>query len=161
MRRVRGETALLHRTFILGIGAKGIFGLFEVLGALLALLITPAQLHSFFTWLTAEELREDPRAFVAQFVLHLGNSINLSQTHYVALYLAVHGVTKVVLVLALMRGKNWAYPWMLVALAVFIVTQIWQMIASFTWGMLALTLFDGFILWLTAREWKLHRASRG
>jgi len=156
MRRVRGETQLLHRTFLLGIGAKGIFGLLELLGAVLSFVISPAQIHAFATWVTAKEIQEDPKAVIAQFILHLGTSVNVSQTHYMAIYLGIHGLVKVLLVLALLRDKRWAYPWMLVALIAFIATQTWQMVAGFTWGLAILTAFDVFILWLTYREWNLH-----
>ncbi|MEY2946000.1 MAG: hypothetical protein RL243_774, partial [Actinomycetota bacterium] len=55
MKKVRGETQLLHRTFVLGIGAKGLFGAIELIGAVLSFVISPAQIHAFATWLTAKE----------------------------------------------------------------------------------------------------------
>ena len=161
MKKVRGETQLLHRTFVLGIGAKGLFGAIELIGAVLSFVISPAQIHAFATWLTAKEIQEDPNAVIAQFILHLGTSVNLSQTHYVAAYLFIHGLVKVLLVWALLRDKRWAYPWMLVALIAFIATQTWQLVTGFTWGIALLTAFDVFILWLTYREWNLHPDRRG
>ena len=160
MDKVRGETKLLHRTFVLGIGAKGLFGAVEIIGAVLSFVISPMQIHAFAHWLTAKEIQEDPHAVIAQFILHVGTSVNLSQTHYVAIYLAIHGLVKVLLVWALLRDKRWAYPWMLVALIAFIATQAWQMVTGFTWGIAFLTAFDVFILWLTYREWKLHPDKR-
>lgn len=160
MKKVTGETQLLHRTFMLSIGAKGLFGLVEIIGAVLSFVIQPAQIHAFAVWATAKEIQEDPHAIVAQFLLHLGTSVNVSQTHYMAVYLLVHGLVKVVLVWALFRDKAWAYPSMLIALIAFIATQTWQLATGFTWGVGLLTVFDAFILWLTVREWKLHRAKR-
>jgi len=157
MKPVRGETTLLHRTFVLGIGAKGLFGAVELIGAVLSFIISPAQIHAFAVWATAKEIQEDPHAVIAQFLLHLGTNVNVSETHYVALYLALHGLVKVLLVWAVLTDKRWAYPWMLGALAVFIATQTYQLIQGYSLGLLLLTLFDVFIVWLTWREWRLHR----
>lgn len=160
MKKLRSETDLLHRTFVLSIGAKGLFGLFELIGAVGAYFISPAQIQSFTHWLTAKELQLEPNNVIAQFILHLGASATTSETHFVALYLIIHGLTKVVLVWALLKDKQWAYPWMMVALVLFIVSQSIDLIASFSLGILLLTLFDVFILWLTWREYKLHKKAR-
>ncbi len=160
MKQLRTETNLLHRTFVLSIGAKGLFGLFEMLGAVGAYFISPEQIRAFTEWFTAKELQLEPNNVIAQFILHLGARATTSETHFVALYLIVHGLTKVVLVWALLRDKAWAYPWMMVALVVFIVSQTIDLIAAFSLGVLLLTIFDIFILWLTWREYKLHRAAR-
>jgi len=157
MKLVKGETQLLHRTFVLSVGAKGIFGALELLGAIASFVISPAQIAAFATWATAKEIQEDPNAVVAQFILHLGTHIDLAQTHYVALYLALHGAVKVVLVVSLVKQLRWAYPAMFVALALFIVTQVVQLSSGFSTGLALLTAFDIFILALTWREWRLHK----
>jgi uncharacterized membrane protein len=156
MRRVAGETQLLHRTFMVSIAAKGIFGFFEIVGAVISFLISPAQIHAFAVWLTHKELQSEPNNVLAQFILHLGTGINTSETHYVAIYLLLHGLVKALLVWALLADKRWAYPWMMAALGIFIGTQTYQLFTGFSLGLLLLTLFDIFILWLTWRESKLH-----
>ncbi|UUT35792.1 DUF2127 domain-containing protein [Microbacterium elymi] len=65
---------------------------------------------------------------------------------------------KVVLVVAVLRDRLWAYPWLIGFLVVFIGYQIYDMIVHFTWGMLGITVFDVFIVALTLREYRLHRA---
>ena len=160
MKKLQSETELLHRTFVLSIGAKGLFGLFELFGAVGAYFITPAQIQAFTHWLTAEELQLEPNNVIAQFILHLGANISSGETRFVALYLFIHGLTKVVLVWALLKDKQWAYPWMMIALVVFIVSQSIDLIAAFSLGILLLTLFDVFILWLTWREYALHKAAK-
>ena len=160
MKKVRGETKLLHRTFVWSIGAKGVFGLFELIGAVFSYFIDPAQIKAFTIWLTKNELQQEPNNVFAQFILHLGSGATTAETKYVAFYLLLHGLTKVVLVWAILRDKAWAYPWMMIALAVFIVTQTWQLFTTFSFGILLLTVFDVFILWLTWREFKLHREAR-
>ena len=160
MKKLQSETELLHRTFVLSIGAKGLFGLFELIGAIGAYFITPAQIQAFTQWLTADELQLEPNNVIAQFILHLGTNISSGETRFVALYLVIHGLTKVVLVWALLKDKQWAYPWMMIALVLFIVSQSIDLIAAFSLGILLLTLFDVFILWLTWRECALHKAAK-
>jgi uncharacterized membrane protein len=42
---------------------------------------------------------------------------------YDAVYLLSHGDVKVVLVVALLRNKLWAYPWLIAFLAIFVSTS--------------------------------------
>lgn len=143
---------------MLSVAGKGFFGLIQVLGAVAALLVTPAQIHAFTLWITGGLLDENPNNVVALYLINASSHVTSATTLWVSLYLVLHGLTKVVLVVALLRDKMWAYPAMLIALGVFIVTQTTQMIASFSWGVLALTIFDLFIVWLTWREFRLHKA---
>jgi uncharacterized membrane protein len=159
MKLVRGETQLLHKTFVVSLIGKAVFGFFELLGAVLSLVVTPLQIQEFAKWLTSAELHEDPSSVIGRFINHLAAGIDTSATHYVAAYLAVHGLIKVVLVFALFRQKMWAYPAMLIALAIFVVTQCIQLATGFSWGLFLLTLFDIFVFYLTRREWNLHRAA--
>jgi uncharacterized membrane protein len=160
MKQVRGETNLLHRTFIISIAGKGLFGLFETLSAFIAWFIKPSQVQAVIQWIIDVFFNSDAANPIAKLIEDFGASVDSAATHYAAVYLAFHGLTKVVLVWALFKDKNWAYPWMIGALLLFIGTQTIQLIAGFTLGVLLLTLFDLFVLWLTWREYKLHRATR-
>jgi len=64
---------------------------------------------------------------------------------------------KVVLVVALLRDKLWAYPWMIGVLAVFIAYQLYRIALEPTAGLIALTAFDLLIVLLTWREMRQHR----
>ena len=69
----------------------------------------------------------------------------------------LHGVVKIVLVWAVLKEKLWAYPWMIAFLLVFIAYQLYRISVSFSWGMVLLTAFDIFIVWITWREYRLRR----
>jgi uncharacterized membrane protein len=71
----------------------------------------------------------------------------------------LHGVVKIVLVAALLRDKIWAYPWMIAFLIVFIVYQIYRLTFAFSIGLVALTVFDLVVVWLTYREYGKQRAA--
>lgn len=64
------------------------------------------------------------------------------------------------LVVAVYRDHKWAYPGLMVALVGLIIYQCWHMVAvSFGLGMLALTVFDLVVLWLTWAEYQRKKAA--
>jgi len=75
-----------------------------------------------------------------------------------ATYLLSHGLAKIVLVFENFPRRLWAYPGMLVLLALFVVYQTYRLMLGFTIGMFALTVFDVVIIVLTWREYKQQRA---
>jgi uncharacterized membrane protein len=64
---------------------------------------------------------------------------------------------KVVLVVALLKNKRWAYPWMISVLLAFIAYQLYQIAVSPTAGLVALTLFDACVVFLTWHEYRQQR----
>jgi uncharacterized membrane protein len=148
---------LLDRAFAVGIILKGLDGVLEVVGGLLLLVISPTTIDQLTRFLTQHELSEDPHDFLATHLLHAAGSLSGSSLEFGAVYLLLHGVVKVVLVAALLRDKIWAYPWMIAFLIVFIVYQIYRMTFAFSIGLLALTVFDLVVTWLTYREYGKQR----
>ena len=73
-----------------------------------------------------------------------------------------HGAAKVVLVALMLRDKLWAYAWMIDLLVAFIVYQLYRIaIVKFSIGLVALTVFDLILVWLTWREYQAeHRVLR-
>jgi uncharacterized membrane protein len=152
----RGD--LLDRTFAVGIILKGLDGVLEVVGGLLLLVVSPATIDRITRALTQHELSEDPHDFLGTHLLHAAGSLTGSSVRFGAAYLISHGVVKIVLVAALLKNKLWAYPWMIAFLIAFIVYQIYRMTFAFSIGLLALTVFDLFVAWLTYREYGKQRA---
>jgi uncharacterized membrane protein len=61
---------------------------------------------------------------------------------------------KVTLVIALLRNKLWAYPWMIAVLLAFIAYQVSVIVLGPSPGLVALTVFDVLIVVLTWREYR-------
>ena len=157
---VAGQHHTLDRVFAVSIVLKGLDGAVELIGGLALLFISPARLREWLGDVVSFVLVGHERSPVFHWAIHLGDSWGARTTLFAAAYLLLHGIIKVVLVWALLKQQLWAYPWMLAALGVFIALQCYELIVHFSWWMLALTLFDVFILVLTAREWGLHRMRR-
>ncbi|MBG6223621.1 putative membrane protein [Arthrobacter sp. CAN_A2] len=153
-------TTLLDRVFRVSLVLKGLDGLLELAGGVLLLLVSPAQLGSAVRFLTQHELSEDPHDLAATALVHVAGTMTGSATLFGAVYLLLHGVVKVALVVAVLRDRLWAYPWMVAFLLLFIAYQAYLLVVAFTWGMVLLTAFDIVIVWLTLHEYRAHRARR-
>jgi uncharacterized membrane protein len=147
----------LDRVFEIGIIAKGVNGAIELLGGLLLLFVTPDWIRHLAVSLTRVELSEDPHDFIATRLLHTTNGLTGNTVLFGAVYLLTHGAVKVVLVVALLLNKLWAYPWMIVVLLLFIGYQLYRIILAPTAGLIALTIFDAVIVLLTWREFRVQR----
>jgi uncharacterized membrane protein len=93
-------------------------------------------------------------------LLHAAGSLTGSSLEFGALYLVSHGVVKIALVAALLANRLWAYPWMIVFLIAFIAYQIYRTTFAFSIGLVALTVFDLVVVWLTYEEYRKQRAVR-
>jgi len=147
----------LDRIFKVTLVLKGLDGVLELVGGVLFLMVPPNRIGSVVRLLTQHELAEDPDDLVANALTRLAGELTASATLFAALYLLLHGLVKVVLVWAVLRDKLWAYPWMIGFLVVFILYQGYQLTSAFSWGLVLLTVFDIFIVWLTGREYRAHR----
>jgi uncharacterized membrane protein len=147
----------LDRLFEIGIILKGLNGLAELLGGLLLLFVTPTDIHHLVTTLTQGELSEDPNDVVARYLLHTANGLTGNAVIFGAVYLLVHGAVKIVLVVALLLNKLWAYPSMIIVLLIFIGYQLYRIALEPSAGLIALTVFDALIVALTSREYRRQR----
>jgi uncharacterized membrane protein len=148
-------TPALDRTFRVTVTLKGLDGALEVIGGIVLLLVRPATIQHIVRALTQHELSQDPHDVIARHVLRSANHLTHGTTIFAALYLLSHGVAKVVLVVAVLQDRLWAYPGMIALLAAFVVYQLYRLIAVRpTIGLSLLTAFDGLVIWLTWREYR-------
>lgn len=153
-------TGWLDRVFAVGIVAKGLNGAAELMGGVLLLILTPSGIQRLAASWTHEELSEDPHDFVATHLLHTANGLSGHAMLFGAAYLFVHGLVKVVLVVALLMDRLWAYPWLIAVLLLFIAYQLYRIVLDPTAGLVALTAFDAVVVALTWREYGERRRRR-
>lgn len=147
----------LDATFKVSVIIKGVDGALEIVGGVILLVVSPATLDHIVRSLTQHELSEDRHDFFARHLLHSAGQLTHGSTLFAAIYLISHGVAKVGLVIALLRGQLWAYPAMIVLLSSFIAYQLYRLSYRLTLGLTLLTLFDSFVVWLTWREYQSKR----
>jgi uncharacterized membrane protein len=150
-----GRDRGLDRAFFISLVLKGLDAVVEVVGAILLLAVSPTTWNNLVVRLTRHELSQDPHDFIARHLLHV--TANLSHTRaFGATYLLIHGLVKIVLVVALWRRLWWAYPVALAVFGLFIAYQLYRLVLDPTLGMVALTLFDAVVIWLIWREYRAH-----
>ena len=138
--------------------AKGIDGALEIIGGSLLLFVSPATIQAVLRGMTQHELSEDPHDFIANHLLRSVQNLSHSTTLFAAIYLLAHGAAKVVLVIAVLRDRTWAYPAIIVLLLGFIGYQLYRLALDPGIGLTLLTLFDAFVVVLTWKEYNAkHR----
>ena len=151
---------VLDLVFLIGVLAKGIDGLAELVGGIVLLLVTPAKLIGIAERLTAAERSEDPHDVLANLLLHGVAHLDSSGKTFLAAYLLLHGIVKLAIVVALLIGSRRIYPWAMAALGLFLIFQIYEMFTQPSVGVAVLTVLDAVIIWLTWREWRRGRELR-
>jgi uncharacterized membrane protein len=139
---------------------KGLDGALEIAGGLVLLFVSPSSINHFVRWLVEDGLTENPHDFIARHLLRSASQLTRSTTLYGAIYLLIHGLTKLVLVVLVLRGKIWAYPWFIGLLLAFVCYQVYRLIYRPSIGLVILTAFDLFVAWLTWREYRAKRPTR-
>jgi|JI10StandDraft_1071094.scaffolds.fasta_scaffold223613_2 uncharacterized membrane protein len=147
-------TSLLDKVFEGGIILKGLSGLLELLGGLLAFFMTPERLNHFVNFITQEELIAPHQRLTSWLSLHSDHFTSGSRWFIMA-YLFIHAAVKLTAVIGILKNQLWAYPFSLIALGLMTLYQVWDIVfVQARLGMVVLTVFDCFILWLIWREYQ-------
>ena len=145
---------LTDRLFFAGILLKGLDGLLEIAGGVLALAVDPATISATVRFLTANELSEDPSDLVANAARRAVAHLSHDTTLFAAAYLMINGVVKLMVVGGLLRRQAWAFPTALALLAAFIGYQSYRVVLGHSLPLLVLTVVDGGIWWVIRREYR-------
>jgi uncharacterized membrane protein len=146
----------IHLFFEVGIVLKGLHALIEIVGGILLFIISKAFIISSVLSITQEELSEDPKDFIAHYLINSANQLSVSTQHFAAIYLLSHGVIKIFLVIGLLRNKLWAYPTSIVVFSLFVIYQMFRFYFTHSIWLLALTILDLVIIGLTWHEYKFR-----
>lgn len=151
--------------FRISVTLKGLHALLEVVGGIALWLVSPGLIVHVVGWLTQDEIREDPHDLVANYLRHSVSQFSVSSQHFMALYLLGHGIVKIILVVALLKGKLWAYPVAIVVFGGYIFYQVYRFTLTGAMGLIALSVLDLLVIVLIWFEYramksgptKLHR----
>lgn len=87
----------------------------------------------------------------------MAQNFSIETKHFYSFYLLSHGLVKLLLVIGLLKGRLWSYPASLVAIALFIVYQLYRFSYTHGLGLIVLTVFDVFVMGLIWHEYGLVR----
>ena len=145
------------KAFRISLYLKGLDGLLETAGGILLLIIKPEQVNHLASWLTHDELSQDPHDFIANHILKTAHHLTGASLAFGAAYLLAHGVVKLVLVVEVIRDHLWAYLGLIGVTILFVIYQTYRMVVDFSIAMLLLTIFDLIIIYLTQNEYRKHK----
>ena len=133
----------IHQLFVASVVAKGVHALIEIVGGLALYLFSSDTIGRWVDHI-------DPHEWLA-------GHLDLGQQGFFAFYLLSHGILKAVIVIALLREKLWAYPAAIAVFGLFIAYQLYRYSWTHDLALIALSIFDLFVIYLAVHEYRLLR----
>jgi uncharacterized membrane protein len=137
--------------FRAGILLKGIDSAFEVLGGIL--LLMPVRLATWLWLLADHEIYKHHDVLAGRFD-HLAETVVTKDSPFMAGYLLVHGLSKVILIYGIFQEKVWGYKGLIVVLAFFTLIEVAQGLHGHEIVTLILAGFDALLVFLMAKEYR-------
>jgi len=152
------EEKRIHQAFVVSLAIKAADAILELSVALLLALVDVRVLSNAVVRLVAKELVHHPDDRLANWIARWAESFSIDAKTFAVLYLAIHGVIKLILVVGLWRNQAWAYPVSLVAFTLFIVYQLHRFMFTHSPFLIVLTVFDLVVIYLVWHEWRMRKA---
>ena len=153
--RPSGTGGTLGRAFTIGIWLKAINGTLELVGGLLLLVIPAALIQTLISFLTSHDCGETPKDALFRQLTLTAEHLTGDAKSFAIYYFLGHGIVKVFLSIALLRGKRWSYP---VAVAVFLMFIIYELFQWLQAPTVILALAVGVDLAITGLIWHHYRS---
>jgi uncharacterized membrane protein len=150
----------IHRVFEISLILKGIFAGIESIAGIAAYFVSQQFLLTLVTVVTADEMADDPRNFISNYLLHTAQSFSVGAQHFTAFYLFSHGAVKLFVIIGLLRQKLWYYPMAIIVFVSFIAYQLYRYTFTHSGLLLLLTVVDLVVIWLTWHEYKYLRTHK-
>jgi uncharacterized membrane protein len=144
----------VHFAFEISVCLKGIFALVEIATSIFAYFVTTQFLLDLARVITRTELTEDPRDFVANYLLDAAQGLSVSSQHFTAFYLFSHGVVKFWLIIGLWQKKLGYYPAAIAVFGLFILYQLYRYSFTHSLLLLLITALDVAVIGLTWFEYQ-------
>lgn len=153
-RHIQGRKGWLHWLFESTLVVKSLFALLEIATGLGLWLVPHQRLADVIGWLMHNDLIEGHHGPIFTRLANSLDGFTSSSQQFYALYLLAHGVIKLVIIIMLMRKLAFAYPLGMAVFAGFVVLQMNRWSHTHAPALLALSLLDAVVIWLTWREWR-------
>ena len=153
MRRAGNMREFLFRV---GVILKGLDGMLEMAGGIALWLVSPGSIVRWVGQLTQDEIARNRHDVIAHHLrLALGSLV--SGRHFLAMYLLAHGIVKILVVVALLNNRLWAYPVSIAVFGAFIVYQLYRFTLGGSAGLIVLSAFDLIVIGLIWMEYRARK----
>jgi uncharacterized membrane protein len=147
----------VHQIFVASVLFKGVHALVEIVGGIALYFVSTATIVSAIKRWSYDELVEDKHDWIANQLLDFSRHFSVAEHNFYAIYLLSHGLIKSVLVIGLLREKLWAYPASFAVFGAFIAYQLYRYSFTHDFGLILLSIFDLFVIFLAVHEYRLLR----
>ena len=147
----------IHQIFVVSVLFKGAHALIETVSGFALYLVSAATIVRTITGWSYDELAEDRHDWIASHMLDFARHFSVADHDFYAFYLLSHGLVKAVLVWGLLREKLWAYPASFAVFGAFIAYQLYRYTFTHEIALIALSIFDLFVIYLAVHEYRLLR----
>jgi uncharacterized membrane protein len=145
----------IHDIFVVSVLFKGIQAAAEIVGGLALYLVSTETIVNTIKRWSYDELIEDKHDWVANHLLDFARHFSVAEHNFYAFYLLSHGLIKTVLIIGLLREKLWAYPASFAVFGGFIAYQLYRYSFTHDFGLILLSIFDVFVIYLAVHEYRL------
>lgn len=155
------EEKNIRRIFEISLIFKAIIALLEIFSGIAIYFISEKWLINYVQDFAWTEIAENPKNFIANYLLNWVQNFSISSKHFAAFYLLSHGIIKLWLVIGLLRNKLWYYPTAMIFFGLFIIYQVYRFTFTHSILLMFITILDIAIIILTWHEYRyLSKESR-
>jgi len=142
-----------HELFRISILVKAADGLIEACAGIFLYFVGYSRINAVLFRVFHQEIAESPRDAVWQFFINEWHTISLSSNSFWGLLFIAHGATKLLLSIALLKNKLWAYPTAAVVFTLFVGFEIYSLVNRPSLFLWLITIFDALVVGLILREY--------
>jgi len=142
-----------HELFKVAVAVKAVDSVIEIVAGLFLYFISPGMLSAIGATLIGNELEEQPRDVIWNYVANGFHHLPQGSRTFWALLLFAHGVVKLSFVIGLWKKKVWSYPLAIGAFSLFIIYQIRSIVLTPSLPLEVFTFFDILIVLLIINEY--------
>ena len=153
MKKSLNKNNIIDISFYAGLAIKAANALLEIVGGFLLVILTPDGLSRLIRIIALPELSEDPADPLMNYLIRLGQNLTSSTQDSVAIYMLLHGATKLVVIWLLWKKILWAYPLAMIIFGLFIGYETYSYLHSQSILILLIMVLDAAILVLIILEY--------
>ena len=160
MKKPIKKDTIINMGFYSGLAIKALNALMEFIGGFLMIVLNHEGLNRLIRLIAIPELREDPNDIVMNHLITLGQNFSISSQHSVAVYMLLHGTTKLVVIGLLWKKKMWAYLPAVAVFGLFIAYEMYSYMHSRSVLMLMIVIIDIAIIVMIILEYKRLKSTK-
>lgn len=154
MEKSLNKFTTINTIFYVGLAIKAINALIEFISGVLLIVFSHNLINHIIQLIALPELREDPKDIAMNYFITIGQNLSISSQHSAAVYMLLHGTTKLAVIWLLIKKKLWAYPVAAGLFSLFIAYEIYSLFYSPSVFLILFTIIDAAMVIMIILEYK-------